>query len=70
MFDEAQSYEIYLSSEEECAKVADRIGIADMGRFSSLVVHEDSKSMIPLWTSSMLESDENQKVNLYAGSNL
>ena len=70
MFDEAQSYEIQLPSEEECAKIVGRLEIAHMGRFFSPVLYEDNMSTIALRASSMLESDENQKVNLYAGSNL
>lgn len=66
MFDEAKLYEIHLPFEEECAEIRDRLGIADMGRFPKPLIHEDSKSTIPLWTRAMLESDENQKVNWYA----
>ncbi|MCP6726306.1 hypothetical protein NL526_30055, partial [Klebsiella pneumoniae] len=51
-----------LASEEEVAVIEERLGIAEMGRFTAPQVAEDSKSTIQLWTRNQLEADENQKV--------
>ena len=62
IFEEARIYEGELASKEEMAVIEERLGIAEMGRFTTPQVAEDSKSTIQLWTRNQLEADENQKV--------
>ena len=59
IFDEARIYEGELASKEEVAVIEERLGIVEMGRFTT---PEDNKSTIQLWTRNQLEADKNQKV--------
>ena len=65
MFDEAKTSSNKLPSKEDHDAIAERLGLADMGKFVEPTVQEDSKGSIPLWSRAMLESDENQRVIIF-----
>ena len=62
IFEEWNTHEAQMPSEEEHSAAMNILGLTDMGKFQQPTIHEDSMSTVVLWTESLLKDDENQKV--------